>query len=75
MCAYAARMKEKDITERATLDGLLDKRGLAYRAQISTRTVDTWMKKGLIPFLKIGGKTVRFRWGDVVAKLNEHRIN
>ena len=68
-------MNEKQITERATLDGLLDKRGLAPRLQVSTRTVDTWMKKGLIPFLKIGGKTVRFRLGDVLEKLNEKRIN
>ena len=55
-------------------DGLLTKRGLAPKLQISTRTLDDWMRKGRIPFLKLG-KTVRFRLPDVLEKLNSFRIN
>ena len=59
--------------ERA-IDGLLTKRGLAPKLQISTRTLDDWMRRGRIPFLKIG-HSVRFKLDDVLEKLNQHRIN
>ena len=57
------------------VDGLMDKAELALRLKISTRTLDDWMRKGRLPFLKIG-KTVRFRWSEVLAHL-EHtcRVN
>jgi excisionase family DNA binding protein len=55
-------------------DGLLTKRSLAPKLQISTRTLDDWMRKGRIPFLKLG-KTVRFRLPDVLEKLNSFRVN
>jgi excisionase family DNA binding protein len=59
--------------ERA-IDGLLTKRGLAPKLQISTRTLDEWMRKGRIPFLKVG-KSVRFRLMDVLEKLGQFRVN
>lgn len=55
-------------------DGLLNKRGLAVKLRISKRSVDVWMKKGRLPFIKIG-KTVRFRWPDVLQKLDQYRVN
>jgi excisionase family DNA binding protein len=56
-------------------DGLLNKRRLAVKLGISKRTVDAWMKEKRLPFIKIG-KTVRFRWGDVLEKLNAaYRVN
>ena len=63
-----------DATDDGAGDGLLTKRGLAPKLQISTRTLDDWMRKGRIPFLKIG-KAVRFRWEDVLGKLSAHRVN
>jgi excisionase family DNA binding protein len=56
-------------------EGLLTKFDLAARLQLSVRTVDTWMRKGRLPYLKVGEKTVRFRWPDVVEKLQTHRVN
>lgn len=57
------------------LDELLEKPETAERLKISTRTLDSWMRSGRIPFLKIG-KTVRFRWPDVVAHLQHNcRVN
>jgi excisionase family DNA binding protein len=60
-------------SERAS-DGLLTKRGLAPKLQISARTLDDWMRRGRVPFLKVG-KSVRFRWDDVLEKLNQFRVN
>ena len=59
--------------ERA-IDGVLTKRGLAPRLQISLRTLDEWMRRGLVPYFKLG-RSVRFRLEDVLEKLNEHRVN
>lgn len=55
-------------------DGLLTKDELAPRLRRSTRTVDSWMKAGRLPYLKIG-RSVLFRWPDVLEKLNAHRVN
>jgi excisionase family DNA binding protein len=66
-------MKTLNSVECAS-DGLLSKRGLAPKLQISTRTLDDWMQKGRIPFLKVG-KTVRFRLADVLEKLSTYRVN
>jgi len=53
---------------------LLNKHELAPKLRISKRTVDLWMRQGRLPFIKVG-KTVRFRWRDVLEKLNEFRVN
>lgn len=55
----------------ASLDELLEKPETADRLKISTRTLDSWMRAGRVPFFKVG-KTVRFRWNDVVAHLQQH---
>jgi excisionase family DNA binding protein len=53
---------------------LLTKRELAGRLRVSTRTVDDWMRAKRLAYLKCG-KTVRFRWRDVLEKLNTFRVN
>ena len=56
-------------------DEILEKPATAERLKISTRTLDQWMRAGRVPFLKIG-KTVRFRWPDVLAHLTQNcRVN
>ena len=55
-------------------DTLLTKSELAPRIRRSVRTVDSWMRQGKLPYLKIG-KTVLFRWPDVLEKLNSFRVN
>lgn len=61
-------------TNNSATDGLLDKPELAVKLRISKRTVDAWMKKRRLPFIKVG-KTVRFCWPDVLEKLSEYRVN
>jgi len=59
----------------ASADEILEKPEAAHRLKISARTLDQWMRAKRIPFLKIG-KTVRFRWGDVLAHLQHNcRVN
>lgn len=54
---------------------LLTKRALAQKLQIAPRTLDSWMKKGHVPYLKVK-KSVRFIFADVLRKLNEnYRVN
>jgi excisionase family DNA binding protein len=55
-------------------ESLLTKRELAPRLRIAVRTLDDWMGKNRVPYIKVG-KTVRFRWSDVVQKLAAYRVN
>ena len=59
--------------ERAT-DDLLVKREVAAKLKRSVRTVDSWMRQGKLPYIKLG-RTVLFRWADVLARLSEFRVN
>jgi hypothetical protein len=53
---------------------LLDKPGIARRLNKSVRTVDAWMKAGRLPYIKCG-RSVMFRWGAVLEKLESFRVN
>jgi len=48
--------------------GYITKIEVAARMQVTPRTIDSWMTKGLIPFRKIG-RTVRFDWDEVCEHL------
>lgn len=50
---------------------LIDKTELARRVGRKVRTVNYWMSKGLIPYLKIG-QAVLFKWSDVEAHLHQN---
>jgi len=68
----------KIIEELPGEERLLDKREVARRVRKTTRTVDQWMARGLLPFLKLpGGRrgTVLFQWKDVLAALEKFRVN
>jgi excisionase family DNA binding protein len=69
-CIDTAPGTQRDISA----EGLLTKFDIAERLKVAPRTVDSWMKKGKIPFLKIG-KSCRYRWPDVLDKLNAYRVN
>jgi excisionase family DNA binding protein len=62
------------VTDTGTDARLIDKPEVAERLRRSKRTVDSWMKQGKLPYLKIG-KSVLFRWSDVIEKLNSFRVN
>jgi excisionase family DNA binding protein len=50
---------------------LINKAELARRVGRKVRTVDYWMAKGLIPYLKIGN-AVLFKWSDVEGHLQQN---
>jgi excisionase family DNA binding protein len=55
-------------------DDLLIKREVAAKLRRSVRTIDAWMREGKLPYFKVG-RTVRFRWSDVLKKLADYRVN
>jgi excisionase family DNA binding protein len=55
------------MTDEFSRDGQqITKKEMAARMQVTPRTIDSWMAKGLVPYRKIG-RTVRFDWGEVSA--------
>lgn len=42
----------------------ITKKEMAARMNVTPRTIDAWMSKGLVPYRKIG-RTVRFDWDEV----------
>lgn len=52
----------------ATPEGFIGKPEIARRLNMTVRTVDNWMARGILPYYKLG-RTVAFRWGDVEAHL------
>ena len=52
----------------AIADGFIGKPEVARRLNKTIRTVDNWMKRGLLPYYKIG-RSVAFKWSDVETHL------
>ena len=50
---------------------LLDEKNLAEQLQVTTRTIRNYRQEGLIPFIRIGKRTVRFDLQDVVTFLKK----
>jgi excisionase family DNA binding protein len=48
---------------------LLVREELAARLRVSPRTIQAWVRNGLIPVIRISSKVLRFDWDDVVAAL------
>lgn len=46
----------------------IDKGEVGRRTQMRPRTIDDWMKRGLLPYYKLG-RSVRFKWSEVEAHL------
>jgi hypothetical protein len=65
-------MQDEEKRTAAKQDGYLDKATLAAKLGITPRTVESWMKKGFLPFIKVGsGKraTVLYSWEVITAAL------
>jgi excisionase family DNA binding protein len=69
-------MKERNNAETLydTGDRLLKKLELAKRLGISRRTLDAWQRQGKIVHFKIG-RSCRYRWSDVVQRLQDFRVH
>ena len=57
--------------EQISPEPVINRREVAKRLGSGVRTVATWTKNGLIPYYKLGGKTVLYKWSEVERHLNE----
>ena len=59
------------VTLPKSVEPFIGKREVAKRLGKKPRTVDNWMKRGLLPYYKVG-RTVTFRWSEVEAFLAQN---
>ena len=50
---------------------LINKNQLAERVGVTPRTIESWMRLGHVPYIKIG-RSVRFDEADVLKSLKRH---
>ena len=62
-------MNESTARSNLADDIYISKLEMARRMDVSTRTIEIWMRQNKVPFEKIG-RTVRFHWGDVRTYLS-----
>jgi excisionase family DNA binding protein len=61
---------------RFPVDEFLTKQTLAARLDLpSTRVVDEMVARGVLPAIRLGHRTLRFRWSDVERALSQLTIN
>ena len=53
---------------RAVLVNLIDKKQMAARLSVTPRTLENWMKRGLVPYIRIG-RVVRYDLEEVMRTL------
>jgi predicted site-specific integrase-resolvase len=53
-------------------DRLLRERALAKHLDISHRTLEEWRRKGLVPYLRITSRSIRYRLVDVLQSLRDN---
>ena len=51
------------------VEDFIDKLEVSRRLGTRPRTVDSWMRRGLLPYYKLG-KAVRFKWSEVEVHLS-----
>ena len=54
---------------------LLDEKDLAEQLQVTTRTIRNYRQEGLIPFIRIGKRTLRYDLADVINFLKKRGSN
>ena len=66
----AMAMKDMTVGGMITVpvEPFINKREVARRLQKQVRTVDNWMKLGILPYYKIG-RSVAFKWSEIESAL------
>ncbi|MGA1206033.1 MAG: helix-turn-helix domain-containing protein [Opitutales bacterium] len=44
---------------------------VSRRFQVGLRTIDSWTRRGLLPYFKVGN-SVRFKWSDIDLHIQTH---
>ena len=55
-------------TNNGSVEEFVNKSEVARRLRRQVRTVDNWMRRGILPYYKIG-RSVSFKWSEVEAHL------
>jgi len=58
-------------TNNGLVEEFINKNEVARRLGKTLRTVDNWMRRGLLPYFKIG-RSVAFKWSDVERHLAQN---
>ena len=58
-------------TSGVPVEEFINKAEVARRLKKQVRTVDNWMKRGILPYYKIG-RSVAFKWSEVDAHIKAH---
>ncbi len=53
---------------------LLTKQELASKLKKTPRCIELWMRQRYLPYIKVG-RSVYFRWKDVLISLDRFRVN
>ena len=59
-------MNTENVETEKQEEGFIYKPEVARRLNKDIRTIDNWMKKGILPYYKLG-RTVAFRWSEILA--------
>ena len=53
-------------------DDLVRERTCAKHLDISHRTLEEWRRKGIVPYLRITSRSIRYRLADVLQSLRDN---
>jgi predicted site-specific integrase-resolvase len=53
---------------------ILNKKGASGFLQVSPRTLDEWMRRGIVPFAKLPSGSVRFRRSQLIEFIAKHEV-
>lgn len=56
------------VTGGVPVEEFINKAEVARRLKKQVRTVDNWMRRGILPYYKIG-RSVAFKWSEIEAAL------
>jgi len=51
---------------------IIKKKELAKRMSVSTRTIDNWMAKRLIPYIQVSPRFYLYEYDEVLAAIRKH---
>ncbi len=57
-----------EATNVTPVESFIDKHELGRRLGRTSRSVDVWMRRGFVPYYKVG-RSVAFKWSEVEAYL------
>jgi excisionase family DNA binding protein len=61
--------------QTCTDSNIMTKTEAAKFLEISVRTIDSWMQKGILPFCKMPTGSVRFRRSQLIEALARFEVN